>query len=298
MKSDTYTKKEKAELSRKEADDLKHKIIELKKKEKAEIKSIKQKTLNEICSIDYKTANKIAKINEKALFKSEKKQKKLQKKAFEATLPKRYSIGEEIFNSISHGIGAGLSIAALVLLIVRAVFFAPQAEKSFYITGFTIFGASLFVLYIMSTLYHALTPYGVKKVFGIFDHSSIYFLIAGTYTPFCLGPLRNNYGWVLFGIIWGLAIAGITFYAIFGSKIRILSVITYILMGYLIIFAIKPMKQILPSITIIFLLIGGVAYTVGVVFYAMKKHKWTHSIWHLFVLAGSIFHFFSVYYSI
>jgi hemolysin III len=148
----------------------------------------------------------------------------------------------------------------------------------------------------MSTLYHALTPYGVKKVFAVFDHSSIYLLIAGTYTAFCLSALRGKLGWTLFGVIWALAFAGITCYAIFGSRMRLLSLFTYIPMGWIIIFAAKPMYYALPHTSLLFLILGGCAYTVGTIFYALKKIKWTHCIWHVFVLAGSIFHFFSVMY--
>lgn len=234
----------------------------------------------------------------KAARKLERYQERLERKANEATIPKRYSIGEEIFNSVTHGVGAGLAVAATVLLIVRAVLYAPADGRGFYVTSFAIFGASLVVLYLMSTLYHALTPYGAKKVFAIFDHSSIYLLIAGTYTPFCLTTLRGFVGWVLFGIIWGLAVAGMTFYAIFGSRMRILSAITYVLMGWLVVFAFKPMVQNLNPLSLKLVLAGGVAYTVGCIFYALKKIKWMHCIWHIFVMFGSILHFFSVYFSL
>lgn len=235
---------------------------------------------------------------EKARLLLERRRIREERRIRESVLPKRYTIGEEIFNSVTHGIGAGLSIAAIVLLIIRAVFYAPVNARGFYVTGFSIFGASLFILYLMSTLYHALTPYGAKKVFAVFDHSSIYLLIAGTYTPFCLTVLRGTTGWVIFGVIWSLAVVGITFYAIFGSKMRIVSVVTYILMGWLIIFAIKPMVLSLPALSIKLLFAGGIAYTIGCIFYALKKIKWMHCIWHLFVMAGSVLHFFSVYFSI
>lgn len=259
----------------------------IKSEAKKQIKEIKLSALKKLAEIDTKSAKKLAT-----------RQKRDEKKALEAGIPKRYSIGEEIFNSVTHGIGAGLSIAALVLLIVRAVFNAPEGETGFYVTGFTLFGASLFVLYIMSTLYHALTPYGAKKVFAVFDHASIYLLIAGTYTPFCLGPIRGPWGWSIFGVIWGLAILGITFYSIFGSRMRILSAFTYVLMGWLVVIVYRPIITSVPEITVKFLFYGGIAYTIGVIFYALKKIKWTHSIWHIFVLAGSILHFFSVYFMI
>ncbi len=211
---------------------------------------------------------------------------------------KRYSGGEEIFNAVTHGVGAGLAAAALVLLVVRAVTRAPAALHGYYVVSFAVFGASLFVLYLMSTLYHALTPYRAKKVFAVFDHSSIYFLIAGTYTPFCLTALHGAVGWTLFGIVWTLAVAGMTFYAVFGSRMRTVSAVTYLVMGLLVLSAIRPMQAALPPLSLAFLITGGAAYLVGFVFYALKKIKWMHSVWHLFVLAGSVLHFFSVYCSV
>nr|WP_314781332.1 hemolysin III family protein [uncultured Treponema sp.] len=215
----------------------------------------------------------------------------------EEKIKRRYSIGEEIANAVTHGIGAGLSVAALVLLIIRAVRYAPPELKAGYVVGFTIFGASLIILYLFSTLYHAL-PLKAKKVFGIFDHCSIYVLIAGTYTAYCLSALHGAVGWTIFGIIWGMAVLGIVLYSIFGSRVRVLSVITYIPMGWLIIFAARPLKEQLPLLSFRFLIVGGIIYTAGCIFYAMKKVKWAHSIWHLFVIAGSIMHFFSLYYSL
>ncbi len=212
-------------------------------------------------------------------------------------IKRRYSIGEEIGNAVTHGIGAGLSVAALVILIIRANRLASSDLKAEYIVGFTIFGASLILMYLFSTLYHAL-PLGAKKVFGIFDHCSIYVLIAGTYTAYCLTVLNGFAGWTIFGIIWGMAVIGIVLYSVFGSRIRAMSVLTYIPMGWLIVFAIRPLKAQLPTLSFKFLLFGGIAYTVGFIFYAMKKIKWSHGIWHLFVLAGSILHFFSLFFSL
>ncbi len=213
---------------------------------------------------------------------------------------KRYSLGEEIASAVTHGLGTELSIVALILLVIKAARSAPAQYRASYIVGFAVFGASLIILYTASTLYHALTNATAKKVFGIFDHSSIYLLIAGTYTAYCLTVLRGALGWTIFGIIWGLAAAGITFYAIFGAKMRRLSAITYIPMGLIIVFAAGPMKANLIAmsgnyISWYFLLLGGACYIAGTAFYAMKKIKWTHSVWHLFVIAGSIMHFFSVY---
>ena len=271
-------------------------IKEIKEAAKNRIKAVKASAKEEIHRIQMECY--VALKPAKAAKKVEKAQQRAERKAYEATIPKRYSIGEEIFNSITHGIGAGLAVAATVLLVVRAVLLAPTGEKGFYVTSFAIFGASLVILYLMSTLYHALTPYGAKKVFAIFDHSSIYLLIAGTYTPFCLTTLRGAVGWTLFGIIWVLAVAGMTFYAIFGSRMRVLSAITYILMGWLVVFAIKPMVQNLNPLSLMLVVAGGIAYTVGCIFYALKKIKWMHCIWHIFTIFGSILHFFAVYFSL
>lgn len=211
---------------------------------------------------------------------------------------KQYSTGEEIFNSVSHGIGIGFSIAATVLLIEHAMRCAPAELKPLYVTSCAIFGGTLVILYLSSTLYHALTPYKVKNVFQIFDHSSIYLLIAGTYTPFCLAALHGTFGWTLFGIIWGLAITGIVLYSVFGNRMRAISAVTYVILGWIIVIAFRPLTHVVPRITLVYLIAGGTAYTVGCLFYVLKKVKWMHSIFHVFVLAGSILHFFSVYFMI
>jgi hemolysin III len=189
---------------------------------------------------------------------------------------KNYTLGEEIANAVIHGIGIALSIAGLVLLIVRAARYAPEGYHASYIVGFTIFGSSLIVLYLASTLYHALTNSTAKKVFGILDHGSIYLLIAGTYTAFCLTALRGTLGWIIFGVIWGVALTGITFYSIFGARMRKISAITYIPMGLIIILASDTMKVNLYNISgknlsWNFLVAGGALFITGTAFYAMKK---------------------------
>ena len=211
---------------------------------------------------------------------------------------KAYSTAEEIANSISHGIGALLAIAGTVLLIVRAATRAPAGEKGFYVTAVSIFGFSMIFLYTMSCLYHALSVTRAHTVFERLDHSAIFVLIAGTYTAYCLTTLHGVTGWVLFGIIWGLAAAGVSLYAVFGRKLRIASVIMYILMGWIIVFAARPLKEAVSQESWNFLLGGGICYTAGAVVYMLKKIPWTHPVWHLFVLAGTILHFFSVYLSI
>lgn len=208
-------------------------------------------------------------------------------------LPK-YTLGEELTNSISHGIGAGLSIAALVLCVVRAAI-NIESVKAMGVVAAAIYGSTLIILYCMSTLYHAITNKTARTVFRVFDHTSIYLLIAGTYTPITLITLRGPIGWVLFGIVWGVAVLGITLNAISIEKFRKFSIVSYILMGWAVVFGGKPVIEQLPKGGLIFLLIGGAAYTIGIIFYALKKVKYMHSIWHFFVLAGSITHFFAIY---
>ena len=204
--------------------------------------------------------------------------------------PKRYTLGEEIFNSVSHGAGSLLSIAGTIILIIFSVIYA----NTWAVVSSCIYGASLIILYTISTLYHAITNEKAKKFFRIMDHNTIFFLIAGTYTPLTLFCLNGWLGWTLFGIVWGAAIIGIVLNSIDLERFRKPSVVCYILMGWVIILAIKPLMESIPQISLIFLLTGGVFYTVGVIFYAIKKIKYFHSIWHLFTIAGSIFHYFSI----
>jgi hemolysin III len=200
------------------------------------------------------------------------------------------SLIEEIFNAIIHGIGALLSIAGLVIVVVLAA----KVKNPYAIVSSAIYGATLILLYISSTLYHSFPESRVKNLFKIFDHSAIYLLIAGSYTPFALVPLRGPWGWSLFGVIWGLAILGILFKVFFVHRFNFISTIIYLLMGWLIIIAIKPLFASIPHIAAVFLILGGLAYTLGTVFYMFDKIFFFHIIWHFFVLAGSIFHFFSI----
>ena len=205
-----------------------------------------------------------------------------------------YTLGEELTNSISHGIGTCLSIAALVLCIVRAAINIDSVGAA-GVVGASIYGSTLVILYCMSTLYHAITNRKARLVFRVFDHTSIYLLIAGTYTPITLVTLKGATGWVLFGIVWGIAILGITLNAINIEKFKKFSIISYIVMGWAIIFGGKSIIQALMGGALIFLLVGGICYTVGIIFYALKKYRYMHSVWHFFVLAGSIMHFFAIY---
>ena len=205
-------------------------------------------------------------------------------------LNKRYTLGEEIFNAVSHGAGGLLSIAGTVVLIVLCAVYSD----AWSVISACVYGASLIILYTMSTLYHAITNEKAKKFFSVMDHNTIFFLIAGTYTPFTLVTLRGKLGWILFGIVWGSALIGIILNSIDLEKFRKPSVVCYILMGWVIIIAVKPMLNSLPGLSLVFLLLGGIFYTVGVIFYSLKKIKWFHSVWHLFTVSGSVLHYFSV----
>ena len=203
---------------------------------------------------------------------------------------KRYTLGEEIFNSVSHGVGGGLSIAGTVILIVFAVIYSD----AWGVVSSAIYGASLIILYTMSTLYHAITNDRAKGFFRIMDHNTIFFLIAGTYTPITLVPLRGAFGWTLFGVIWAAAVVGIVLNSIDLEKFRKPSVVCYIAMGWVIIIAIRPLLDVMNLWSLWLLIGGGVFYTVGVIFYAIKKVKYFHSIWHIFTVLGSVCHYFSV----
>ncbi len=207
---------------------------------------------------------------------------------------KQYTLGEEIFNSVSHGAGALLAIAGCVVLIVFSAIYGGAWE----VVSASIYGATLIILYTMSTLYHALTNPKAKRVFRILDHNTIFLLIAGTYTPYTLVSIRGALGWTIFGIIWGVAILGITLNSVNLEKFKKFSMICYVAMGWAIVLAIKPLVHAIPLISTVFLLIGGVCYSIGIPFYKRKQTKYMHSIWHLFVIAGSVFHYFSVFFAI
>ena len=202
-----------------------------------------------------------------------------------------YTLSEELINSISHGVGTCLSIAALVLCIVQAAVNGTAAG----VVSACIYGVSLTMLYIMSTLYHAITNRTARKVFRVFDHMSIFFLIAGTYTPITLVTLGGALGWTLFGIVWAGAIVGIVLNAVSIEKFKKFSMICYVCMGWAALIGIKTIYENLPGNGFLFLILGGLFYTVGIVFYALKKYKYMHCVWHFFVMAGSIMHFFCVY---
>ena len=197
---------------------------------------------------------------------------------------------EEIANAIIHGIGGLLSIAALVILIV----FASLYGTAWHVVSFTLFGVTMVLLYTSSTLVHSFPPGKAKDVFEVMDHSSIYFFIAGTYTPFLFIAVKGALGWTLFGIVWGISIAGTVFKSLFVKRFLHTSTVLYVVMGWLIVFAWGPLTQNVSTQGLVFLVIGGVLYTVGAIFYVWRGFHYHHAIWHVFVLAGSIMHFFAV----
>ncbi len=203
-----------------------------------------------------------------------------------------YTLGEELISSISHGIGALLGIAALVLCIVKSAY----AHDGYKIASSIVFGVTVTLLYLMSCLYHALKVNRAKRVFRVIDHCTIFLLIAGTYTPYTLVSLRDSIGWWIFGVIWGVAILGITLNAVNLKRYAKVSVACYLLMGWMIVLAYQRMVTAIAPTGIALLVWGGVAYSLGAIVYGIgSKRRYFHSIFHFFCLAGTILHFFSIY---
>lgn len=202
-----------------------------------------------------------------------------------------YSLREEIANAVTHGLGALFALIGGVVLIVLAALFGDIWK----LTGAIVFSSSLILLYVASTLYHAIPHAASKARLKIFDHCAIYLLIAGTYTPFALVGLRGPWGWTLLGLAWSLAIAGCIFKLYFTGRFKLLSTAIYVAMGWMVLIAIEPMLRLLPTWTLGWLLAGGVAYTAGTLFYMSRRLPYAHAIWHGFVLAGSVCHFVAVY---
>jgi hemolysin III len=197
---------------------------------------------------------------------------------------------EELANSVTHGVGLALSVAGLVILVVLA----SLRGSAWHIVTCSVYGATLVALYAASTVYHSVREPRAKRILQVFDHSAIYLLIAGTYTPFALVNLRGVWGWTLLGLVWALAAGGILFKIFAGIRFPKLSTLVYILMGWLAVIAIRPILTHVPLGGIAWLFAGGFAYTFGVVFYASKRVPYNHAIWHVFVLVGSICHYFAV----
>ena len=201
------------------------------------------------------------------------------------------SRGEEIANSISHGLGFVLALVAAPVLVVAATRRGTTSD----LVAVSVFAAAMALMYLSSTIYHALPRGRVKEAFHVLDHAAIYLLIAGTYTPFTLGVLRGGWGWTLFGLVWGLAAVGVLTKMFAGIRWHGLSTIVYVVMGWLVLIAAKPLWNNLPTAGLLWLLAGGLAYTGGVFFYVRKDLPYGHLVWHLFVVAGSVCHFVAVW---
>ncbi|RDH85147.1 MAG: hemolysin III [endosymbiont of Escarpia spicata] len=206
------------------------------------------------------------------------------------TLTARYSLGEEIAHAVTHGVGIPLSIAGLVILVT----FSSLYGDAWHIISSTIYGVTLILCYTASTLYHGIPLPRAKQLLRQLDHASIFLLIAGTYTPFTLVNLRGPWGWTLFGLVWGIALAGMALELIARKRYKRLSISLYLGLGWLVVIAIQPMLESVGTGGLLLLLAGGLCYSLGVIFYVWKRLAYHHAVWHLFVLGGSIFHFFSI----
>jgi hemolysin III len=202
----------------------------------------------------------------------------------------RYTAGEEIANSITHGVGTALSVVGLIVLVVLAA----QHGDIWQVVSFSIYGSSLTILYLASTLYHGIRNPRAKQLLRIFDHASIRLLIAGTYTPFLLVSLRGAWGWSLLAIIWGLALLGMAFDVLLTGRFRMIATLSYVLMGWLGVVALKQLLASVPVGGVVWLAVGGALYTAGVIFYAWRRLPYSHATWHVFVLAGSACHYVAV----
>jgi len=207
----------------------------------------------------------------------------------EVVIKARLSL-EEILNAVTHGVGTAMAVIALVGMLVLY-----YDEGTWHVTSCIIYGMSLILLYLASTLYHSFTNEKLKSIFKFIDHAAIYVLIAGNYTPFTLIPLHGEVGWTIFGIVWSLAAAGIVFQIFCVKKFKVLGTLCYLAMGWFAVVMIRPLLGLLPIEAIYWMIAGGVFYTVGAVFYLVKKIPYNHAIWHLFVLAGSIAHFVAIF---
>ena len=200
------------------------------------------------------------------------------------------TVGEEVANSVSHGIGLLGAITATPFLVAAAMNRGTVAS----VVGVSIFAATMMLMYLTSTLYHAVPNPRAKQVLRILDHNAIFLLIAGTYTPILLGVMYGTWGWVLFGLVWGLALAGIILKTASGHKYHHVSMIIYVAMGWIVVIATKPLIEAMPPWGIFWLVLGGWFYTGGIVFYRNERMRYAHTIWHLFVLAGTVSHFIAI----
>ena len=203
--------------------------------------------------------------------------------------PSKYSLGEEIANAVTHGVGAALGIAGLAVMTVAAA-----RHGAGRVVPCVIYGSFMVLMFLVSTLYHSLTPPRAKRVFRVLDHEMIFLMIAGTYTPMMLLGLGGAWGWSLFGVVWGLAVAGLVFQGIFTGRFKLASTLIYVLMGWVVVIAFKPLVERVPAAGIRWLAIGGICYTLGAVVYLFKKVPYHHAVWHLAVLGGAICHYFAI----
>ena len=201
-----------------------------------------------------------------------------------------YSSREEVANSISHGLGLLLSLVAFPVLVLAAL----EVGSVRFLVGVSVFGGTMVLLYLASTLYHSISHATAKQLFRVFDHTAIFLLIAGSYTPFALGVLRGPWGWSLLAIVWTLAIIGITLKINKRTRHSRISIVLYVIMGWLAVVAVKPILMLIPVPGILLILAGGLAYTGGLAFFAAQRIRYNHFIWHLFVIAGTTCHFFAV----
>jgi hemolysin III len=210
------------------------------------------------------------------------------------TATTRYSFGEEIANSVTHGVGWLLSIGGLATLVT----FAAISGGTLRILSCAVFGTTLVILYTTSTLYHALPCQRAKNIFRVLDHSAIFVLIAGTYTPLSLVSIGGNWGWSLFAAVWALAIIGVLLNTIAHGRWRWLSIVLYLTMGWLVVIAIRPLVAAVDTRVLVLIVAGGLVYTLGLMFYGWRRLPYGHSVWHIFVLAGSVLHYFAVFFGV
>ena len=208
----------------------------------------------------------------------------------DAMQPPPYSTREEVANSISHGLGLVLALVALPVLVLAAI----EMGNVRFLIGVSVFGGTMVLLYLASTLYHSVSHEAAKQLFRIFDHTAIFLLIAGSYTPFSLGVLHGPWGWSMLAIVWTLAIIGITLKIRKRARHSRISIVLYVIMGWLAVIAVKPMVMLIPVPGILLIFAGGLAYTGGPAFFGAQRIRYNHFIWHLFVLAGTTCHFFAV----
>ncbi len=277
----------------------------IKAKKKAAIRTIKAQAKEKIKEVKLEYANnperKKAREEEREKKKALKIQKANARLAYNARQPRQFSLGEDIVNSLLGGIGAGLSVAALVLLVIRGVFYTPENfSTARIITSFSIFASSLIILYLLTTLYHAIQSLYARKIFSILNHCAIYYLIAGTYTPFVLAKIPGNSGFAVAIFVWIVTGVLILLYAVLGSKMRGFSIFSYLVLGWLIVttFSFYPLGSELSKLSRAMLFAGGASYTIGGLFFLLRKYKWTRTIFYVFAIAGSVLHFFSVYFLI